>query len=303
MRARLTALLAVLGSAGCAGHTTGDASDGGGNAACATIAAPLDAHLAHVSATGANATAIAQALDVLFAAQSPPVNPGQTYAIPTLDCGDVEPPFGGGGYACTFQLQPSSGAAIAVTANPPSTLAQGLYDALTAAGATTCDQGHGPHVVLQNMTVSPGEAQYDDVSHDASFPTPNLVVHGADAESLVAAFAAAGIDDCDPTRYVFLICSTLSGAPSCSYQWMPLDKVGSSYALPACGSGVGSSGPTLAAAPSLAIWRAVQRAATDAGFHPLSGTIAQANVVNARYFTWNGSTLTATMTMDDATPP
>jgi hypothetical protein len=300
----VTALVLMLGSASCAGHTSGNASDGGGNAACSTIAAPLDAHLAHVSATGANATAIAQALDVLFAAQSPPVNPGQTYAIPTLDCGDVEPPFGGGGYACTLQVQPSSsGAAIAITANPPSTLAQGLYDALNAAGAITCDQSHGPHVVLQSMTVSPGGVQYNDVSHEASFPTPNLVVHGPDADSLVAAFAAAGIDDCDPTRYVFLICGTLSGAPSCSYQWMPLDKVGSSYALPTCGSGVASLGPTLPAAPSLAIWRAIQTAATDTGFHPLNGTVAQATIVNARYFTWDGSTLTVTMTMDDATPP
>ena len=124
MRAHLTALVAMLGSAGCAEHTTRNASNGGGNAACSTIAGPLDAPLAHVTTTGANATAIAQAFDALFAAQSPPVNPGQTYAIPTLDCGDVRPPFGGGGYACTFQIQPSTGAATSVTENPPSTLAR-----------------------------------------------------------------------------------------------------------------------------------------------------------------------------------
>jgi hypothetical protein len=210
---------------------------------------------------------------------------------------------GATGYQCDFQVQVSGGQLTTIRLSPPSTLAQNLLDALTASGAMTCaGKESSGGVTVANVTVSAAGVQYDDTSQYEAFPAPNEVVHGADAESLVSAFAAAGIDDCDPTRYLFLVC-TQNGAPVCSYEWMPLQSVGSSYALPVCSGGVTTPGPTLAAAPSLAIWRAIQAAATDTDFKPLDGTIAQATVVNARYFTWDGSTLTFTMVMDDATPP
>ena len=43
--------------------------------------------------------------------------------------------------------------------------------------------------------------------------------------------------------------------------------------------------------------------ATDTDFKPLDGTPAQATVVNASYFRWDGSNLGFTLVMDNATPP
>jgi hypothetical protein len=292
--------LALLGNAwstGCAGH----ASDGGStDGACATIAAPFRVQLPHLTASSANATAIEQALDAIFAAQSPPLSPGATYAIPTLDCAAP------GGYECVFQLQVGGGQPSTVTLPPPSTLAQNLATALTTAGAQGCPGKESSGAVqVANMTVSGNAVQWDDPSQYAAFPAPNLTITGPDARSVVDAFAAGGIDDCDPTRYVFLVCGTQGGAaPQCSYQWMPLTKVGTSQAVPVCtGAGATSPGATLTSAASLTLWQAILRAATDSGFVPQEGTVAQANVVNARYFTWDGSTLTCTIFMGDATPP
>ncbi len=299
---RILPFLIALWLAACAGHTSGVA--GGGTGACETIKASPTPQLPHVSVSGTKVTAITQSLDAIFASQSPPIAAGSAYAIPNLDCADVEPPMGTSGYACTFEIRIAGAQPIAVTLAQPSTLAQTLFEALTAAGAATCDLSFGPHVVLASMTVSAGAVQFDDTSSYQAFPAPNVVAHGADAKSVIDAFSAAGIDDCDPTRTVFLVCNTLSGAPSCGTQWMPLVKLGSSEAIPVCaGSGATSPGATLAAAPSLAIWKAISAAATDAGFQPSNGTIAQATVVNARYFTWDGASLGFTLVMDDATPP
>ena len=51
------------------------------------------------------------------------------------------------------------------------------------------------------------------------------------------------------------------------------------------------------------MWKAMVTAAEGAGFKPLNGTIAQATVINARTFSWDGNTLAFTLTVDDATPP
>jgi len=183
-------------------------------------------------------------------------------------------------------------------------LAKDLFDALEAAGSTICDDPHGSRIDLEKMTLSASAAQYDDASIFQTFPAPNVVARGADAKTLIDAIAAAGIDDCDPTRNAYLICNALSGAPDCGYQWLPFVKVGASELLPSCGpvSGV-TPGGTLTAAASLAVWQSILRAAKNAGYQPSSGTIDQTTVVNARYFSWDGSNLGFTLVTGNASPP
>jgi hypothetical protein len=155
-------------SAGC-GAQSGAGSDG---AACSTVAAAPQSRLPHVTASGANATAITQALDAIFASQTPPVAPGEPYALQKMDCVDLDVPTGPSGYECSLQVEADGGQPIAVTVNPPSVLAQNLFNALTAAGSTTCVDPHGVRVMLENVTVSTNDVQFDDASNYESFPAP-----------------------------------------------------------------------------------------------------------------------------------
>jgi hypothetical protein len=305
------ALAAVVSGclAACAGHGPGSDAPGtvGSNnstPACTTIPAPPVSQLPHIAATGANATAIEQALAAIFAAQNPPISPGTTYSIPTLDCGNAGG-FGPTGYYCDLQVQLSGGQPISIMLSPPSALAQTLTSALFAAGSMPANlKENNGALSASNMTVSPSGVQYDDASCYAAFDPPNVVAHGADAQAVLAAFAAAGVDDCDPTRYVFLVCSGSASAPSCSTTFMPLQTVGASDLIPLCmGEGETWPGSSFDAASSLAMWQAIQAAAMDAGFAPMSGTLAESNVINARYFTWDGSALTFTLVEGNATPP
>jgi hypothetical protein len=273
--------------AGCAGHS------GAGNAAsCSTVAAAPKSQLPHVVVLGASATAITQALDAVFASQTPSVSLGEAYALQSLECADLET-IGTSGYECSLQVATDGGQLLAASANAPSALAQNLFNAVTAAGSTTCVDPHGVRVVLENVTVSTHDVQFDDASNYQSFPAPNVVARGADAHRVISALAAAGISDCDSTRSVFLICNSFNGAPNCGYQWLALEKVGPSELVASCGpgSGAASQGATLDTASSVAIWQSLLTAATVADFQPSSGTIEQTTVVNARYFSWDGSNL------------
>jgi hypothetical protein len=248
---------------------------------------------------------VADALEAIFASQAPPIAAGQAYALSSLVCVDVEVPEATNGYECSLELQKDGGEPIPVNANAPSALAQSLFDALTAAASSSCLDSHGVRVMLQSVAVSPAEVQFDDATNFLSIPTPNVVVEGADAQAVLMAFARAGIDDCDPTRSVFIICNSFGGTPSCGYQWESFQMVGSSELVPICGPGSGTTtqGASLDAPSSNAIWQALLSAATGAHFQPMSGTIQQTTVVNARYFGWDGSRLGFTLVTGNATPP
>ena len=85
---------------------------------------------------------------------------------------------------------------------------------------------------------------------------------------------------------------------------MPLQTVGSSDLIPMCmGEGETWPGPSIDASASMGIWQAILTAAMDAGFQPMSGTLAQTTVINARYFTWDGTSLTFSLVQGNATPP
>jgi hypothetical protein len=73
---------------------------------------------------------------------------------------------------------------------------------------------------------------------------------------------------------------------------------------PLCGPGGGTQPePPFDAATSLAIWNAIIKAASDAAFPPMNGTIGQTTVINADYFTWDGTTLAFSLVTDDVTLP
>jgi hypothetical protein len=291
----------AVGSAGCA------SKDGAGNerAVCSIVRPAPESKLPHVTVFGSSAMQLRQALDAIFAAQTPPVSPGQAYVLSSLSCVDVQVPLATTGYECSAEVQRDGGLPIAANANAPSALAQSLFDALTAAGSTTCVDPHGVRVDLRNIEVSPAEVQFDDASNFQPFPAPNVMVRGADAQAVMMALGRAGIDDCDPTRSVFIICNSFSGTPNCGYQWLSLQIVGSSELVPSCGPGSGGAtqGASLEAASSVAIWQSILTAATTAHFQPLSGTIQETTAVNARYFTWDGSSLGFTLVTGNATPP
>ena len=291
----------TVGFAGCAGR------DGAANgrAVCSILGPAPKSELPHVTASASSAMQVGQGLDAIFASQTPPVSPGPAYMLSSLTCVDVEVPLATTGYECSAELQTDGGQPIEVHADAPSALAQTLFDALTAAGSTPCVDPHGVRVDLQNIVVSAAEVQFDDASNYQPFPTPNVTVEGAHAQAVMMALGRAGIDDCDPTRSVFIICNSFGGTPNCGYQWISLQAVGSSELVPSCGPGSAGTTPgaTLDGASSVAIWQAILSAATADHFQPMSGTVEQTTVVNARYFTWDGSSLGFTLVTGNAMPP
>jgi hypothetical protein len=275
---------------------------GSAGAPCQTIGPAPTSKLPHLTVSGANATAIVQALDAIFASQTPPVSPGKAYSLTSLACSDIAVP-GASGVDCSLALGTDAALQIAFSDTAASMLAQNLLTALAAALPMPCFDPHGEHVQLQNVSVTANEIQFDDASDYATFRAPNIMVRGPDAQAVISAFAAAGIDDCDPTRNLFIVCNTFAGAPACGHDWMGLATVDASELVPICGPSGTSPEPPFDAPTSLAIWSAIVKAATNAAFRPSNGTIAQTTVINADYFTWDGTTLAFSLVADDATPP
>jgi hypothetical protein len=307
------ALAAVAACSGETGGSSGNGNDGGSRAvACTTVAAPEKAVLPHVAATGEKAIAIIKAIDAIVASQKTPLKTGAgSYAISSLDCSDLEvaTPGAADGYSCELTFDIGGAKPVTVTEAAPSQSAQNLFEALVASGVQSCtDVAHGNFLKLEHVSVSANEVELDDASSYATPSAPNVVVQGLDAEDVIAAIAGAGIDDCSAARKVFLVCNSfegVGGAPTCGYEWMPLTKVGSSELSYACGpsSGAPSSGGTLGAGPSSAIWKSILAAAKSARFVPTEGTLAETTVVNASYFTWDGKSLGFTLVTGNATPP
>jgi hypothetical protein len=326
------------------GSSGGDASEGatdsaaptsdGAATACVTIGPPQAVSLPHVEATGTQAQAVVSAVSAIFAAQAPPVDPGaSSYSFSSVDCGDLSTPFESG-YQCSIALD-SDGGTVNVEDSMSSgdggaqPLAQNLYSALGAAGAMACqDPAHGDFIRLQDVAATASDLKFTDISKYDTVTavwTPNLVVQGADAAGVIAALAAAGIHDCDPSRFLSLVCSTSdpSTPAGCGYGFQPLVDVNGSYLNDTCDPDVpvdagcvpGTSDDgggcvvdpfsltQLGASQAAAIWGSILTAAKDAGFQPLNGTVAQATVLNAAAFTWDGTTLRFNLTVDDAVPP
>src|SRR5262245_59947989 len=124
----------AVGPSGSDGGTadTGTSSTADAAAAVCTIAPPSTATLPHVSAD-AKAAGITKALDAIFAAHTPPVSPGATYAIAKLGCSNLQTILNdANGPRCGFNVT-AGGKTTAIDLPPPSTLAQALMSALVAA--------------------------------------------------------------------------------------------------------------------------------------------------------------------------
>jgi hypothetical protein len=272
----------------------GDSQSGGGGD-CQTLAPPPGEELPHVSVTGTTATAITQALDAIFASQTPPISPGQTYSIPTLDCRSAENPSGTS-VLCTMEVAIGGGEPIPVRMSEASSaLALDLLEAFLAADLA-CADAHGLNIHIKNMSVSPEAVEYDDRTKLDVFPPPNVVVRGMAAQNVVDAVAAAGINECgSDDGKVRFVCDTLGDGLSCSFIWWPTEKVGSSELIQVCGAMGPSLDPNdllpVPAAASPALWQSILAAAEEAGYQPLNGTLAEATVLNADFFRWNGSSL------------
>jgi hypothetical protein len=307
---RFAALIACACLVACGTHS-GPVRAGGSS--CVTVGPAPTSQLPQGIVSGANATAVIAALRAIFAAQTPPVSPGAAYSLASLACGDIAVP-GDTGVSCSLTLGADGGSQIDVsdiassasgtTDAGATTLAQDLFNALATAVSMPCVDPHGVHVQLQHVSVTANEVRFDDASNYGIFDAPNIHVGGPDAQALLDAFAAAGIDDCDPTRNLFIVCNTESGVPGCGHQWLSLATVGASELVPVCGPGGGTeSEPPFDDATSLAIWTAMLKAASDTGFQPSNGTIAQTTIINADYFTWDGTTLAFLLVLDDPIPP
>lgn len=279
----------------------------GKNQVCSTIAPPSCARLPHVTAAGAKAATIVKALDAILTAQTPPIRPGRRYSMTEVICGNLYVSMGGAqGHYCSLQVRINGGRVHKIGLEAPSDLAKDLFDALADSGAMTCDDmGHQYRIALKKVELSATRVQYDDASTYGTVPAPNVVVHGRDAKHIIRALAEAGIDDCDPMRKLALICNRFSGEPSCGVNWIPLERVGSSELLMACGaaSGLPQPGGDISDAASLAIWNSILAGAAKAGYRPPSGTINQTTVINALWFSWDGAELGLTLTTGNTPLP
>ncbi len=266
--------------------------------------------LPHVTGSATDATRVASAIDAIVAADAPSQKAATTsYALKTLDCSDVETPEqgpNGGGWTCSLAVAIDGAAPVTIEDKQASARSKELHDALTAAGAKECnDLAHGNFVRLANVTVgvSTPALAFDDASNDHLPPDPNVVATGSAATDVVAAMKGAAIDDCNVTSKAFVVCTAMGGPPTCSYERQNLDTVAGSALVPACMPGETTAGGNVDAGASKTLWSALLGAAKSAGYKPLNGTLDQATVVNASFFSWDGTTLGLTLTVDDAAPP
>jgi hypothetical protein len=289
------ASLLLVGAAGllaCGGATAPapphDAPPAPGDDAQACIKPPQIVHPPHVDTT-AGAQKVVQAIQGLIAAGSPcsgidcPDPNASSYTVTNVVC--TQPTqLESDSCAMTLTL-PSGNNAAVFTTSPTPTI--NLIAALEAAGAKVCN---GMFVRLRNLSASATHVAFEDDSIYSSPTAPNVSVHGAEARSLLDAFTAAGLENCDTARDLSLSCARApDGAASCSTKWTPLEHVGDSDLVASCEPKDPSPGPSLDASQAEAIWAAIAKAAAGAGYKPVLGTIAESTSLSAQAFTWDGN--------------
>ena len=270
-------------------------------AMCTTIAPRPEPQLPHGSVQGAAATTIKQWVEKILAAQTPPIAPGRSYAFQRLACRNLDTPFSSG-RGCSFEVQIDGAEALKVSVEDPAPFASDLYEALDAADIEACNDPHGTFFELIDTTLTEDSLAYTNTSNYEGYPAPNLTVYGNDAKNILAAFAAAGLNDCDPIHKVFLLCGIQAGAAQCDYLRLALDQVGTAILLSTCGpSGGTTRGGDLTPEASRAVWNAISLAAKNAAFS--DGPIEGATLLNANWFSWDGRELGMRLILSDAVPP
>lgn len=278
------------------------------HASCKTIARPSHDKLPHVVVTKEKAATIFGALEAIVSEQRPP-RPSHhegRLAFAEVTCRYV---YATAGYDCTLRRQTDGRRVLDLSVGTSSglraDLAQTLLEALYDAGAEGCDDVHQRHIALLNMHASAHEVHYDDASLYMTIPKPNVLIHDRDARNIMNVCAEAGISDCDPTRKLSFVCNSFSGTPACSVNWLELTQVGSSHLVYTCGP---EAMPVvwerdLSDSTSLAIWKAILVGAERAGYQPSEGTLDETTVINAAWFSWNGSRLGLSLVTSNTLPP
>jgi hypothetical protein len=259
--------------------------------------------LPHVEIAGDAALRIAHALGALFAAQTPPISPGTSYSLSALSCTDVMQPnsMEPSGYGCQLTWVRADGSTGTVRVEPPSALAEELFDSLNAGGVMGCtaaEDPHGPSISLSQVTIAEASVTFDDRSRYTPVPPPDTKLTGRAAGDLLAALAGAAIDACDPTRALRIVCTRFNGqgTTQCGYQWQQLARVNGSALLRSCGPVADvTQGGVLDTAQAGALWQALQAAG--------SGDLGAITIFNADYFSWDGTTLGFDLIASSATPP
>lgn len=304
---RARPLVPGVAAAACGGTSLSHTSDQTGrnvaSAECASIPARARGKLPRVVLDGPKAQALLVLISDALAAQKPRITKSSTAVFASLACSAVSVPGASSGYGCTGEMKGDPG--LPVSLSPPSKLAADLFTALADAGTSVCVDPHGQRVQLQNVVASfkASHIEFDDASMYSVLPELDVVVSGEPAAALLDAFAAADIDDCATDSTVFLVCNRFRGAPSCGYSRSSLVVVYGSVLRPACLGGVSHPGGELSPEASETVWQAVLNAARAAGYQPRRGTLDQATVINAKFFTWDGNHLQFELTVDSVTLP
>jgi hypothetical protein len=219
---------------------------------------------------------------------------GDSYEARTLDCTMVHLPGSSPTFECAIDYRAGSGDYTTVTLAPPSDAARLLLAAFVNAGAHPLnDPAHGGFLKAANVTLARDAVTFDDRSQYFPPPAPNASVTGDPAQAVLDAMVGAGIRDDQETGDLFIVCSTIQGAPSCGYDFIQPDYFGTSIG--------GGPVPASSAAP---LWTALVSAATAAGIQPIDdGSGNPVNVVNARAFSFDGTTLRANLLTSTAVPP
>lgn len=274
---------------------------------CTAIAPPPHVALPHVASSGTQGKAVIQAIDALLAAQQPPLARGRkSYAMQEVSCRNIFTPSAQGS-SCSLAVSIDGRAEVSITTPTGSDLATKLNEALIDAGADDCnDFAHGDFLRLKNvaMNIVSSKVEFDDGSNYALPGPPNVRAGCAAGASVLQAMEAASINDCDPTRTVFIVCNKFAGTPRCSRTFFPLENVGGSQLANICVP-TPAVGPTvqIGAAEAANLWKALLEAAAASGFQPSHGTLAQTTVINAKQFTWDGAFVAFDLLADNPQPP
>jgi hypothetical protein len=300
---RTTAAFCLICAAACANATSGDDAnrvatlDAAQDAGMCVIAPLPAAQLPHGTVQGEAASSIKRIVDDILGAQTPPLSRGETYTLPRLFCFS-----GGGGLPGSMPSGPGCGLEVPIDGADtgmvrivaPDSLGSRLYDALWMAGVGYCsDPKAGTRITLSDVSVRADAIDFTDTSKYQLYSAQqNLTLRGADAKLIVDAFAAAGLDDCDEVYKVFLVCGLRPDAARCGYQRLPMERTDSGILFNTCflGSGPPMQGGDLTPDRSLALWNAIVSGAQNAGLG-VSVDAANANLINARWFSWNGEEL------------
>lgn len=250
-----------------------------------------DPQLPHVDAA-AGAERVLEAIQDVVALQPPCTGPNcadataSSYAVSSLECMRQTPLEAA---ACALSISlPTGGTAAVFT--PAANASANLVAALEAAGAKVCnDTG----VRVQNLTVRASHVVFDDASLYSLPIPPNVSAQEVDARSIRTALGAAGLDDCDVTRDLAIHCARDARGATCTTEWTLLHRVGDSELAASCNADASASpGPALSGNDSEAIWRAVKKAAADAGYTPPTGSLEDATFLSASGFAIDATGIT-----------